>query len=545
LPKCAEHAILVPRVSRDNARKRYPEEKRLSIEAFKRIYWIVLDGMGMEHAKLFLESGELPGLSRIAREGVLQASAPSSPACQTPTALLALFSGAEPRESGIWGYLVPDFRKPTQTISGFAAPTNEIRTIWHDLEERGDSYSLMNVAFRNDHVWSGKARHLDFAYDGYRGWKKLQVFRVGRHGARVCWQGIQLVLSRTRNGMRVRKGSATKAELLPGAWHTVQLTRGLCAYACLLDKTHVVFAPLTVPFVRGSFRPAAAAEAFMDFNVFRLARRLNRNKGPGVRIAVSVEMAPVELGMRQKESLMIDTIRGTSSRLVIGYFPLVDELNHAWFDQLDSPQPDARVRELYQSCARLVDGLVSRVMAEAGPDDLVVLSSDHGVSAFRGTLHLNEIFARAGLVRRSAHGYDFRRSLAYYHPSDCGLVLNRSGTGRGPILDAIRRAVEDAKNQLGVRMGIVEARPEDPFIAFIYPLSDIYITARPLPKGGEILDRSRSGGQHLSPLVETPWINAMLGLWSPRSTHLASDLDRIPGANVELKSFLLGMLKGE
>ena len=41
-------------------------------------------------------------------------------------------------------------------------------------------------------------------------------------------------------------------------------------------------------------------------------------------------------------------------------------------------------------------------MAEADRDTLVVLSSDHGISAFRRTLYLNELFADVGLVQRSA-----------------------------------------------------------------------------------------------------------------------------------------------
>ena len=109
---------------------RYLEENWLSIEAFKRIFWIVLDGMGIEHARLFLGAKRFPALAKIAHQGYLETCAPSSPACQTPTALLALFAGAGPRESGVWGYVMPDPRRPTESISGFAAPTRNIRTIW-------------------------------------------------------------------------------------------------------------------------------------------------------------------------------------------------------------------------------------------------------------------------------------------------------------------------------------------------------------------------------------------------------------------------------
>ncbi|MGA2642968.1 MAG: alkaline phosphatase family protein [Spirochaetia bacterium] len=516
----------------------------MSIEPFKRIYWIVLDGMGIEHARFFLGAESFPGLSKFEREGILAASMPSSPACQTPTALLTLFSGAEPRESGVWGYHMPDPRRPTRSISGFVAPTKEIRTIWDELGARGCAFSLMNVAFRNDRVWMGRTRGLDFGYDGYRRWKKSHVFLVSRRSSRVRWQGIEITLVPKRNGVQIRKGGRARAELLPGVWRTVELTRSLRAYACLLDQSHLALAPLTRPLVRGAFPPHAAGEDFVDFNVHRAVRRLNRGRDERLKIPISVEMAPVELGMKQKESLMIDAIRGTPSRVVIGYFPLVDEINHACFDLLDSPHPDPRTRELFLSCAHLVDGLVSRVMREADRDTLVVLSSDHGVSAFRSCLHVNEVLAQTGLVARSGQGYDLRRSRAYYHPSDCGIVLARPWAGGGAVLTGIRRAVDRARDQLGVRIGIEEGRPDDPFIAFLYPLSDSYLTARAPRRGGEILDRTRSGGQHLSPLAATPWIQAMLGLWTPRTTTLSRELDAVPSANRMMKSFLLGMLEG-
>jgi len=525
--------------------QRYREEKRLSIEAFKRIYWIVLDGLGMEHARHFLASGNVPALSRIAREGVLRACMPSAPACQTPTALLTLFTGAEPRQSGVWGYRVPDSRSPAGSISGFSAPAGEISTIWDEIGERGAGYSLMNVAFRNDRIWRDSSPGLDFAYDGYRSLKKSQTIRVGRQPSRARCQGIEIILKRTRMGVLVSKGRRALCELLPGGWNTVKLTRNLRVCAGLIDASNVVLAPLGRPMVRGSFRPAGATADFVDFNVFRAVRKLNRDRNEHARIPVSVEMGPSVTGMKQKEALMMDAIRGTSSRLVVGYFPLVDEINHAWFDLLDAPQPDPRTLELYVSALRLVDGLVSAVMEEADRDALVVLSSDHGVSSFRSSFHVNEILAQCGVVARKAGGYDFLRSLACYHPSECGIVRARPRAGREEVLAGIRRALDLARDQHGVQLGIEEGGPDDPFIVFLYPLSDTYLTARPPQRGGEILTRSRSGGQHLSPLVGTPWIQAMLGLWSPRSTTLGTDLHGIPAANRMLKSFLLRMLEGE
>jgi hypothetical protein len=522
------------------------------MEAFRRVHWIVLDGMGIQHVRLLLASGGFPGLERIAREGILTGCEPSSPACQTPPALLSLFSGASPRESGVWGYLMPDPVRPLRSISGFAARAKPVRPIWEDMESRGMRYSLMNVAFRNDSVWRGGPGGLDFGYDGYRLSRKPELYAVGGRETPARFQGIEVGLRRARGSVTMRKGSRVIATLHPGEARVVSLTAVTRAYATLLDTSHLCLAPLTIPLVRGPFRPLSTAEDFIDFNLFRAVRRLNREREERALIPVCVEMGPAETGMKQKEALMMDAIRGTSSRLVAGYFPVVDELNHARFDLLDAPSPDARTRDLFLACGRLVDGLVSRVMAECDEKMLVVLSSDHGVSAFRGTLHINELFARCGLVSRRGEGYDLERSFACYHPSDCGIVLSgRSapaafgGADRRAALRGIHAVVERAQKELGVRIGIEEAGPDDPFIAFLYPVSDICLTARRPRRGEGMMDRTRSGGQHVSALSGSPWMQAMLGMWTPRSAALSRELDGVPTENRMMKSFLLRMLEGD
>ena len=84
-----------------------------------------------------------------------------------------------------------------------------------------------------------------------------------------------------------------------------------------------------------------------------------------------------------------------------------------------------------------------------------------------------------------------------------------------------------------------EGGGEDPYLAFLYPLSDGYFTGHAPGRGRPVL-RKASGGHHLSPLSPTPWIQAMLGLWSPRTRALAREVPPIPTANTGVKGFLLG-----
>jgi hypothetical protein len=512
----------------------------LSTKPFSRVLWMVFDGMGYEHARRLAESGRHPSLARMAREGHLAATRPSSPVCQTPPALLTLFSGSEPSASGVWGYKMPAPGDPLSTISGFGAPLDTVETLWAALGREGLRSSLMGVAFRHDPVWTDRAPGLAFGYDGYRRWRRPRTIHLASSRTRAEIGGIEVAIERTRAGVVVRRSHATRARLAVGEGLFLTLTPGAHAYLHLLDASTLIVAPTRAAMVRGGGAPASASADFLDFDVFRHVRRLHQRLGNETAITVDAELAPVAVSTRQKADLMVDAIRVGNAELVVGYFPLVDEYNHVYADRLETDWPEGRASRLFDSCGALVDETVTRVFAEADEDTLVVLSSDHGSVAHRSILHINELFADEGLVRRTADGYDLSRSAAFYHPSDSGLVVTRGPVDAPRLLAGIRRVVARAGEDLKVPIGILEPGPGDPFIAFLYPLGDGYFTGDPPGKGRSALAWSKAGGHHLSPLTPNPWINAVLGLWSPRAG--ADRFDSVPSENSGLKAFLLAAL---
>ncbi len=534
----------------------------LSTKRYQRIFWVVLDGMGYEHVRRLVaargDAGRFPALTRIAREGYLAPSSPASPVCQTPPALLALFSGTEPAENGIWGYYMPDPRRREGSVSGFSAQPRAGELIWEELEAQGAGFSLMNVIFRNDPLWARRSSCLDLGYDGYRLWNRPAAFSIGSGNEEHWYRGVAFRTVPAKGELRVCKGSEVKARLHPGQGAPLSLTRNARAYAQLLDGSLLVLNPLNAAMVRGRIADFRAGSGdglneFLDANVFRAARTLNAGRTPAGRIPLSAEMHLSVMSMKQKADLMIAAARNPHSRLVVGYFPLIDEYNHAYMDLLESEWPDpaspgtpGRATEVFLECAALVDDLLDRLMAISDPDTLLVVSSDHGAMSHRSILHVNELFAAAGLVRRtpagsSGKGYDLWRSTAYYHPSDCGQVVvneseaKRRGLGRQ---DLLRRAREIA-DQAGI--GMVEGRPEAPYLAFFFPLGDRYFTGRPPGRGRPALDAAKAGGHHLSPLSPTPWIQAVLGLWSCSSA--IEDFSSAPVANHDLKSYLLDRMR--
>jgi len=191
----------------------------------------------------------------------------------------------------------------------------------------------------------------------------------------------------------------------------------------------------------------------------------------------------------------------------------------------------------------MVDDLLQRLMSKMEGDDLLVVSSDHGAMAHTAKLHVNEAFADAGIVRRVADGYDHRKSLAWYHPSDCGQVVSRSSTDKASLRLRIRQVIDKLNSAIGANIGVMDGNADSSFISFLYPKGDLYFTGQPPNKNGKSLNREKAGGHHLSPLSPTPWIHAFLGLWSPGEGKVPQRLPFLPQENVEMKRFIVEALE--
>lgn len=523
----------------------------MSTKPYRRIVWVVVDGLGFEHCRRSLDGAgteALPALAQMAREGTLGPIAPSFPVCQTPPALLSLFCGTSPAENGVWGYRQPDYSGDIRkSVSGFSVAPRGAPPVWHDVDAAGGGVTLLNVAFRRDGVWAGRLRHADLAYDGFRLSAHPVQAPVGRSGSRLALCGLELSVRPRGRGMEIRKGSRTLGVLFEGEMKTIRVTRGTSAFFQLLPGRILYACPYTQAVVRCS-HPGFAGEIaargldrFADMNVFRTARRLSEKNA----LSLDAEMLTAEASFAPMSELLCLAVERLPSRLFVGYFPLIDYLNHASMDLLED-EPQGRASRVLMRCMGLVDSLVQRLMKAADPDTLLVLSSDHGAAPYRQMLFLNEALAEAGLVRRGLGGYLLARSPVYYHPADCGQVIFNEQAARSRGMDkagaaaAVRRVLQNAASAHGVKIASLEPSPGDPFLLFLHPEGDANFTGRPPGRPGHVLSRSRRGGEHLSPHVSTPWINAVLGLWSPRPGFKGSL--SAPQANGGMKRLLLDCL---
>ncbi|MGC8916216.1 MAG: alkaline phosphatase family protein [Thermoanaerobaculum sp.] len=155
-------------------------------------------------------------------------------------------------------------------------------------------------------------------------------------------------------------------------------------------------------------------------------------------------------------------------RLLVHYFEFTDRVGHILWRALDPQNPaypggDApRLARFVEQAYQLMDDIVGEVESQLGPDDVLLVLSDHGFSTWRRSFHINTWLAREGYLALTAAGgqvenlenlfnrgqfwpnVDWGRSRAY-HLGLGGLYINLAGRERygtvapGEEYEALRR----------------------------------------------------------------------------------------------------------
>jgi hypothetical protein len=115
----------------------------------------------------------------------------------------------------------------------------------------------------------------------------------------------------------------------------------------------------------------------------------------------------------------------------------------------------------------------------------------------------------------------------------------KAGLSREQIGRRVLDCLEQANDSFGCQIAHLWGGANDPYLLFLYPRSDTHITGR-YGRGADVVNTELKGGQHLSPLCPTPWMQAMLALWSPDG--LPFDKGAVPDRNTGVKEFLLRYL---
>lgn len=153
--------------------------------------------------------------------------------------------------------------------------------------------------------------------------------------------------------------------------------------------------------------------------------------------------------LAEREAMWYDTLDRNDSELVIGVFVQTDRVSHMFYRGLDPEHPRfadtlPEHRDAIEWIYIEADRILGETMDRLGPQDELMVISDHGFAPFRKAVHLNRWLADNGyLVLQKGQsesdvvfsGVDWRRSRAYALGLN-GVFINRIGREAQGIVEA-------------------------------------------------------------------------------------------------------------
>jgi predicted AlkP superfamily phosphohydrolase/phosphomutase len=144
--------------------------------------------------------------------------------------------------------------------------------------------------------------------------------------------------------------------------------------------------------------------------------------------------------LAEREAMFYSALDAQDSELVVGVFVQTDRVSHMFYRGFDEqhalyPETDAEAREAIHWIYTEADRILGETMARMGPDDRLIVLSDHGFAPFRWAVNLNRWLADQGLLvmnndaRTSPVGFadvDWSRSKAYAIGLN-SVYINRQG----------------------------------------------------------------------------------------------------------------------
>ena len=153
--------------------------------------------------------------------------------------------------------------------------------------------------------------------------------------------------------------------------------------------------------------------------------------------------------LAEREAMFYSALDQQDSDIVVGVFVQTDRVSHMFYRGIDPqhplyPETGEAARGAIQWIYREADRILGETMRRMGPDDRLVVLSDHGFAPFRRAFHLNRWLVDQGLLAleagasTSSVGFaqiDWSRSRAYAVGLN-SIFINRIGReGQGTVSD--------------------------------------------------------------------------------------------------------------
>lgn len=281
--------------------------------------------------------------------------------------------------------------------------------------------------------------------------------------------GTALTIDPIENGARVQLGDST-AELAEGEWSewiTVDfsyfgpasvsgivrllLVSGypdleLYVSPIQIDPRSPVV-PLTSP---AGYAGQIAKEHGLFHTIGMPEETWSLNEG---HISDSAWLDMVRATLEERETMFFDALAQNDSHVVTGVFVQTDRVSHMFYRGIDTAHPlhaetTPEARNAIHWIYREADRILGKTMEQMGPNDRLMVISDHGFAPFRRAVHLNRWLVDAGLMvlnegeTESGPGFsnvDWNKTRAYAVGLN-SIYFNRKGRESRGIVTPVEAA---------------------------------------------------------------------------------------------------------
>jgi predicted AlkP superfamily phosphohydrolase/phosphomutase len=167
----------------------------------------------------------------------------------------------------------------------------------------------------------------------------------------------------------------------------------------------------------------------------------------------------VKTTLKERETMFYGALDANDSNLVVGVFVQTDRVAHMFYRGIDSEHPlfadtDQQARDAIHWIYQEADRILGETMRRMGPEDRLMVISDHGFAPFRWAVHVNRwlvdndyLVLKAGQSSSGAGfaAVDWSQSRAYALGLN-GLYINRRGRESQGIVGAAE--AENLKQEL-------------------------------------------------------------------------------------------------
>jgi hypothetical protein len=398
--------------------------------------WWLIDGLPHDLLVQAMRRApdRLPALAALCRQGRLAALRPLAPNCQTPASLAALYSGQDAGATGICGFDLPDFA---------AGPLGLRRAFDTELPLRGSARMVWDTP---EPYRKPVLLHMPF------------VSAASRRGARRVFDGF----ARPRLAPAVWSVEEARARLLAlpqdNGWVSVPLRDGTpcrAASALIGGQEKILFLGVWA-------EPTFAGVPFRASGL----QHFYRNGALGPRV--------IEGGDGTAERLFMGSLRQMAAYFnalwlhhwagepycdIFGYQPALDLALHELAGMVDpscahfSPRAAVLIWPLLIDLLADFDRVIALTRQNCGPQDRVIVCSDHGMMPVDLLVRPNILLEQMGILRRDAGGQiDPGASKAWLHPAENGLICLRDEADPGLGTELARRLTAETGRRARVEV---------------------------------------------------------------------------------------------